>query len=272
MGSVKDLKGYISNNFSGAGFMSFTRESIRYIYEVGEVELVDSSTYNARLIGIYAVGGFYSLSQEYDSLGRIFMQELEAFEQLYNNAFDKQLNRYSAQNPIGGKFSVLVELRLKEFEQNNLQSMASDIIFGSLEMQEKPVDHSYFEPLFLRYLLLGSKSLEDAVSADINEHADELNYMLMSENMAYKRAAEMLRVESVLKKLSLYGKIKQSAGSDFVISVGFEGAVINNISIEKEQLLRMIKNDDTFTYKDKLIINFADIIEIKHEEKMLYSV
>lgn len=272
MGSKKDLKDYISGGFSGAGFMSFVRDNIRYIYDVGEVKLADSSTHNAHLIGIYAVGVFYSLSPEYDSAGKNLMQELDAFEQLYNSAFGKQLNRYSAQNPIGGKTSVLVELRLKEFGQNRLQNMAFDLIFGSLKIQDKPVDHSYFEPLFLRYLLLGNKSIDDAVKADINEHADELNFTLISEDMAYKRAAEMLRDEGMLKKISLYGKIKQTAGNDFIISVGFEGAVINNISIEKEQLLRMIKNDESFTYKEKLIIKFPDVIAVEHGKQVLYSI
>ena len=117
MGSKKALKDYISGGFSGVGFMTFTREGIRYIYEVGEVEPVDSSTYNAQLIGIYVVGVFYSLSQEYDSVGKSFMQELEAFEQLYNNTFDKQLNRYSAKIPLTVKFQFWLSCVLKNLSR-----------------------------------------------------------------------------------------------------------------------------------------------------------
>ena len=271
MGCKKDLKDYISNNFSGTGFMSFIRENIRYIYEVGDVDLLDSDTHNARLIGIYAVGVFYSLSKEYEGIGKVFIEEFTVFEQLYNDVFDKQMKRYSAQNPIGGKIAMSVELRLKEFERSNLRSVASDLIFGSRESHDKPIDHNYFESLFLRYLLLGNRSLEDAVKADINENADELNYVMISEDMAYKYAAKMLRNHKLVEKVALYGTIKQSDLKKYIVTIDFEGTIIKNIEIEREQLLRMIKNDDTYTYKGRLIIHFEDVIFISNGKQTFYT-
>ena len=271
MGCKKDLKDYISNNFSGTGFMSFIRENIRYIYEVGDVDLLDSDTHNARLIGIYAVGVFYSLSKEYEGIGKVFIEEFTVFEQLYNDVFDKQMKRYSAQNPIGGKIAMSVELRLKEFERSNLRSVASDLIFGSRESHDKPIDHNYFESLFLRYLLLGNRSLEDAVKADINENADELNYVMISEDMAYKYAAKMLRNHKLFEKVALYGTIKQSDLKKYIVTIDFEGTIIKNIEIEREQLLRMIKHDDTYTYKGRLIIHFEDVIFISNGKQTFYT-
>ena len=271
MGNTKALKEYISEHFSGEGFMSFVRDNIRYIYEIGNVVLADSSTHNAHLIGIYVTGIFYSLSHEYDGIGKNFMQELYAFEQLYNNAFDKQLKRYSAQKPIGGKVSALVEIRLDEFRKKDMERVALDLIFGNSDIIDKPVDHSYFEPLFLRYLLLGNKSLEDAVKADINEHADELNFTMLSEDIAYKYAAKMLRDNKLIERISLYGKIKQAKYNTFIIAVDFENMVIDNIEIDRTQLQQMIKQDDNYTYKGRLIVHYEDIIKISGEEQVIYE-
>lgn len=273
MSQPKELKEYINSNFTSSQlYLSIVHDQIRYIYEAPtDVVISDASTHTAALIGICARGTFYALTDKYRSAGKNLLQELSAFEQLYNTAFDKQMKRYSAQNPIGGKVSVMLEKRLDGFRENDMERVALDLIFGADDLTEKPVDHSYFEPLFLRYLLLGSKSLDDAVKADINERADELNFTMMSEDMAYKRVAELLQDEKMPEKIALYGKIRQSKSSIFTAAINFEGIVINNIDIEKAQLMRMIKYGEAFTYKGKLMICFDDITEISDGKRAIYG-
>ena len=267
----KDIVEYIRNGFMSSGsFMSITRDGIRYIYETTHIDLLDKNTSGAELIGIYARGEFYSVSESYMNAGRNFRQELYAFEKLYNNAFDKQLRQYSSHRPIGGKIPIMLEKRIETFRERDMERVALDIIFGNVGLTDKPIDHSYYEPLFLRYLLLGNKELESAVMADINEHADELNFTMISEDMAYKRAAELLQDTEIVEKISLYAKIKQSDNKSYLVAIDFENTILN-IDIEREQLLRMIKQDDAFTYKGKLIVCFDDIIRISHGEQVFYE-
>ena len=267
----KDIVEYIRNGFMSSGsFMSITRDGIRYIYETTHIDLLDKNTSGAELIGIYARGEFYSVSESYMNAGRNFRQELYAFEKLYNNALDKQLRQYRSHRPIGGKRPIMLEKRIRTFREHDMERVALDIIFGNVGLTDKPIDHSYYEPLFLRYLLLGNKELESAVMADINEHADELNFTMISEDMAYKRAAELLQDTEIVEKISLYAKIKQSDNKSYLVAIDFENTILN-IDIEREQLLRMIKQDDAFTYKGKLIVCFDDIIRISHGEQVFYE-
>ncbi|MBP3857838.1 MAG: hypothetical protein IK990_19720 [Ruminiclostridium sp.] len=267
-----ELKEYIKSQFvSSDTYMSVVRDGVRYIYEPPEVITLGSGAGTAELIGIYARGEFYFLSDRYRHAGKDFLRELTAFEELYNTAFDRQLKRYSAKKPIGGKVSLLTEKRLDEFRERELERVALDIIFGNVGLADKPIDHSYFEPLFFRYLLLGSKSLEDAVRADINEHADELNFALLSEDAAYKRVAELLQNTKIVDRISIYAKIRQSEFTEFFLSVGFDDTIIKGIAADKELLLRLIKHNDTFTYKGRLIVCFDDIIKISHGEQVFYN-
>ena len=271
MTDSKRLLEYIKSQFvSSDKYMSVLRDGVRYIYEPPEVITLGSGAGTTELIGIYARGEFYFLSDRYRDAGKDFLRELTAFEELYNTAFDRQLKRYSAKKPIGGKISLLTEKRVEDFRKNNLERVARDLIFGNVGLTDKPIDHSYFEPLFFRYLLLGNKSLEDAVRADINEHADELNFALISEDMAYKRAAELLQNTDIVEKIPLYAKIKQSDNKSYQIAIDFEKHILN-IDIEREQLLRMVKHDESFTYKGKLIVCFDDIIRISNDGQIIYE-
>ena len=271
MTDSKKLLDYIKSSFvSSDAYMSVTCDRIRYIYEPPADITPIENVGTAELIGIYARGEFYFLSDRYRHAGKGFRRELSAFEERYNELFDKQMKLYSAAKPIGGKVSVLTEKRLDEFRVHELERVALDIIFGNVGLADKPIDHSYFQPLFFRYLLLGSKSLEDLVKADINEHADELNFTLLSENMVYKRAAELLQDDKNIKKIALYGRIKQSDNKKYLIAIDFENTVFN-IEIEKDQLLRVIKHDESFTYKGKLIVCFDDIVKISHGELIFYN-
>ena len=271
MTDSKKLLKYIKDQFvSSDEYMSVLREGVRYIYEPpANISLVKGAD-NAGLIGIYARGEFYSVSESYMNAGKNFRQELYAFEKLYNNAFDKQLRQYSSHRPIGGKIPIMLEKRIETFRERDMERVALDIIFGNVGLTDKPIDHSYYEPLFLRYLLLGNKELESAVTADINEHADELNFTMISEDMAYKRAAELLQDTDIVEKISLYAKIKHSDNKNYLIAVNFENTILN-VDIEREQLLRMIKHDESFTYKGKLIVCFDDIIRISHGEQVFYE-
>ena len=277
MTDSKKLLEYIKSRFvSSDEYMSVLRDGVRYIYEPPANITLGKSAGTAELIGVYARGDFYFLSDRYKHAGKDYLQELTAFEELYNTAFDRQLKQYSAAKPIGGKVSLLTEKRLDEkrldeFREHDLERVALDNIFGNVGLTDKPIDHSYFQPLFFRYLLLGSKSLEDAVRADINEHADELNFTLISEDMAYKRAAELLQNTKILERISTYAKIKQSEYDKFFLSVGFDDTVINGVAADKELLLRLIKQNDTFTYKGRLIVCFDDIIKISHGEQVFYA-
>ena len=40
---------------------------------------------------------------------------------------------------------------------------------------------------------------------------------------------------------------------------------------EREQLLRMVKHDESFTYKGKLIVCFDDIIRISNDGQVIYE-
>lgn len=272
MTDSKKLLEYIKSQFvSSDEYMSVLRDGVRYIYEPPAKITIGEGAGNAELIGIYARGDFYFLSERYRYAGKDFLQELTAFEEMYNTAFDRQMKLYSAKKPIGGKVSLLTEKRLDEFRERELERVALDIIFGNVGLTDKPIDHSYFQPLFFRYLLLGSKSLEDAVRADINEHADELNFTLISEDMAYKHAAELLQDTKIVDRISIYAKIRQSAYTEFFLSVGFDDTVINGVAADKELLLRLIKQNDTFTYKGRLIVCFDDIIKISHGEHVFYN-
>ena len=272
MKSLNQLTDYIKSGFMPSpDYMSAIRDGIRYIYEFPEVLQSNKNSNTAELIGIYVTDTFYSLTSEYSSEGKDFMQEFSAFEQLYNNAFDKQMKKFSAQSPIGGKISASVELRLEDFRKNDIERVASDLIFGNNEMTERPVDDSYYEPLFLRYLMHGNKSIEDTVKADINEHADELNFTMLSEDMAYKYAAKMLQDNKLVEKIALYGKIKRAKDGRFIIAVDFESTIIENIEIDRDKLMQMVKHNDTFTYKGKLIINFEDIKKIFNDEQIIYE-
>ena len=272
MTDSKKLLEYIKSQFvSSDTYMSVVRDGVRYIYEPPEVIAPGKGAGTAELIGIYARGEFYFLSDRYRHAGKDFLRELTAFEELYNTAFDRQLKQYSAAKPIGGKVSLLTKKRIEDFREHDLERVALDLIFGNVGLSDKPIDHSYFQPLFFRYLLLGSKSLEDAVKADINEHADELNFTMISEDMAYRRAAELLQNTNIVDRIAIYAKIKQSEYNEFFLSVGFDDAVINGIAADKELLLRLIKHNDTFTYKGRLIVCFDDIIKISHSEQVFYA-
>lgn len=272
MTDSKKLLEYIKSQFvSSDEYMSVLRDGVRYIYEPPANIALGEGAGNAELIGVYARGDFYFLSERYRYAGKDFWQELTAFEEMYNTAFDKQMKQYSAAKPIGGKVSLLTEKRIEDFREHELERVARDLIFGNVGLADKPIDHGYFEPLFFRYLLLGSKSLEDAVKADINEHADELNFTMISEDMAYRRAAELLQNTNIVDRIAIYAKIKQSEYNEFFLAVGFDDAVINGIAADKELLLRLIKHNDTFTYKGRLIVCFDDIIKISHGEQVFYA-
>lgn len=266
------LKDYIESGFTTSEtFMSVSRSGIRYIYESPSEITLNGNRLTAELIGIYARGLFYYVFDKYQNVGKSYEREFLSFVQLYNDMFDKQMKQYSAQKPIGGKIPLMLQQRLDRFRENDMERVALDLIFGADTASEKPVDHSYFEPLFLRYLLLGSKSLDGAVKADISEHADELNFTMISENMAYKRVAELLRDGKMPDKIALYGKIKQSKSSAFTAAINFEGIVINNIDIEKSQLMRMIKYGETFMYKSRLMVCYDDITEISDGRHVVHG-
>ena len=269
---MNSLKEYIESGFTSTeNFMSVSRSGIRYIYEVPSEIKLSGNSHTVDLIGIYACGIFYHISNKYHNFGKSYDREFLSFVQLYNDMFDKQMKQYSARKPIGGKIPLMLQQRLDKFRENDIERVALDLIFGADTASEQPVDYSYFEPLFLRYLLLGNKSLDGAVKADISEHADELNFTMMSENMAYKRVAELLRDEKMPEKIAIYGKVRQSNSIVFTIAINFEGIVINNIDIEKAQLMRMIKYGESFMYKRRLVINFEDISEITSEKQVIYS-
>ena len=266
-----NIKEYIKNSFTSSDkFMSVVRDGIRYIYEAPDIRLSEKS-YDAELIGICARGEFYYMSEKYRTVGKDFMSELTDFEQLYNAEFDKQMKRFSAQKPIGGKIPAMLKKRLEKFRESDMERVARDLIYGAGDITDKNVDHSYYEPLFLRYLILGNKDLENAVAADINEHSGELNFAMISEDMAYKRVAELLQDNSVVESVSLYGRIKQSGYDRFRVAIGFKELPVNDISIDKATLLRMIKYNEKYTLKKGMIIQFSDIIRISHEEQILFE-
>ena len=287
----KELRDYINNKFvSSHFFMSTLWDQIRYIYEPAypSVSAVDRSTYGAKLIGIYAKGRFYSLSYEYQNFDLDFMEELQKFEEQYEAAFDKQLRRYSAANPIGGKISKATSEKLNAFMENDLSRNVADIIFGSRNKVEKKIDHKKYEPVFLRYILLGNKFLEDAVNAYINENADNLNFKIISEDTAYKHAVKQLNTESMINRVSVYGIIKKTNHSQYRLSVSFGDLVLDNIYIDAERLLRVIKLDEEITSNtlsatdrnrlteqnidiSKLKIDFDDILKIEYRQNVYYE-
>ena len=94
---------------------------------------------------------------------------------------------------------------------------------------------------------------------------------MISEDMAYKRVAELLQDNSVVESVSLYGRIKQSGYDRFRVAIGFKELPVNDISIDKATLLRMIKYNEKYTLKKGMIIQFSDIIRISHEEQILFE-
>lgn len=287
----KELKDYINNSFiSSHFFMSTISEQVRYIYEPAchSVSTVDKSTYAAKLIGIYAKGHFYSLSYEYRNFDLDFMEELQKFETQYDDIFDKQIKRYSAKNPIGGKVSQATSERISVFMENDLSRTVADIIFGSRNKIDKKPDHKKYEPVFLRYILLGNKFLEDTVNADINNNADDLNFKIISEETAYKYAVKQLNTESMINRVSLYGIIKKTNHSQYRLSVSFDSTILENIYIDSERLLRVIKlneeiTSNTLSATDRtrlqkqnidisiLKIKFDDILKIEYGQHVYYQ-
>ena len=291
MDAKNELKEYINNKFiSSHFFMSTVCDQVRYIYEptYPSVSAVDRSTYAANLIGIYVKGHFYSLSYEYRNFDLDFMEELLKFEEQYETAFDTQLKGYSADNPIGGKISRATSERLSTFIENDLTRTVADIIFGSRNKNEKKRDHKKYEPLFLRYILLGNKFLEDAVNAYIYENADDLNFKILSEETAYKYAAKQLNTESMINRVSVYGIIKKSNHPQYRLSVSFDSLILDNIYVDAERLLRVIKLNEEITSNSlsvtdrnrlqkqnidisRLKANFDDILKIEYRQHTYYN-
>ena len=96
MTDSKKLLKYIKDQFvSSDEYMSVLREGVRYIYEPpANISLVKGAD-NAGLIGVYARGEFYFLSDRYKHVGKDYVQELTTFEELYNTKFDKQMKLLS---------------------------------------------------------------------------------------------------------------------------------------------------------------------------------
>lgn len=291
MEKLKELREYLSSGFVSSQFyMSTVRDQIRYIYEPAYpyVSVIDKNTYSAKLIGLYAIGRFYSLSYEYRNFDLDFMEELQKFEAKYDTLFEKQMKQYSAGKPVGGKVSRAVSEKLEYYIAHDLPRAVTDIIFGSRNTVEKKPDHKKYEPMFLRYILLGNKYLEDAVNAGIIENADELNFKIMSEDLAYKYAVIQLNTESMISRVSLYGIIKKANHSQYRLSVHFENRVLDNIYIDAERLLRVIKLNEEITSSalsstdrrklesqnvdlTKLKIDFDDILKIEYRQDVYYQ-
>lgn len=290
MNKINELTKYINSKFIFSHFyMSTICGQIRYIYEPSypSVSVVDKNTYNAKLIGIYAKGRFYSLSYEYRDFDLDFMEELVNFETQYEAVFDKQMKHYSTENPIGGIVSKAVSERVRVFMEHELSRAVADIIFGSRNKIDRKPDHKKYEPIFLKYILLGNKFLEDAVNAEINDNADDLNFRIISEDTAYKYAVKQLNTESMITRVSVYGIIKKTNRPQYRLSVSFEGSVLDNIYIDAERLLRVIKLDEEITSTAlsatdrnrlkkenveilNLKINFEDILKIEYGQHLLY--
>ncbi len=290
MEKLKELREYLSSGFISSRFyMSTVRDQIRYIYEpiYSSISIMDKNTYSAKLIGLYAMGRFYSLSYEYRNFDLDFMEELQEFEIKYDEIFEKQMKHYNAGKPIGGKVSKTVSEKLEYYIAYDLPRAVTDIIFGVRNTAEKKPDHRKYETIFLRYILLGNKCLEEAVNAEINENADELNFKIMSEDLAYKYAVIQLNTESMISRVTLYGKIKKTGHSQYRLSVNFENKILDNIYIDTERLLRVIKLNEEITGTalsstdrrklesqnvdlTKLKFDFEDILKIEYGQHLLY--
>ena len=257
-----ELKDYLSRILSAdSSYMCVERNGIRYIYEPtgSDISPVSGTEQSAMLIGISARGIFYSLSDKYAGVGKDYFEELLKFESLYNGLLTEQMNKYSAKKPVGGRVSASVKLRLDEFRDLELGRAAVDMIFGC---SEKPVDHSRYEPLFLRYLLLGSKFLDDVVYAEILENADELNFRMLSEELTYRHAAGLLLDDEVVTRVGLYGKLRATPFEKFkVIANG------RKYYVPREELLGAIKYDEEFAGG----LKFSDIRKIGFGKNTIYE-
>lgn len=256
------LRDFLSRVMSAdSRYMCIDRGGIRYIYEpvTAEIRLVAGTPQNAVLIGISARGIFYSLTEKYKGVGKDYFEELQKFESLYNGLLTEQMNKYSAKKPVGGRVSASVKLRLDEFRSLELGRAAMDMIFGC---SEKPVDHSRYEPLFLRYLLLGNKFLDDVVYAEILENADELNFRMLSEELTYKYAAGLLLDDEVVNRVGLYGKLRATPFDKFKVIAGGR-----RYYVPREELLDAVKYDEEFANG----LKFSDIWIIGSGKNTIYE-
>ena len=256
------LRDFLSRVMSAdSRYMCIDRGGIRYIYEpvTAEIRPVAGTSQNAVLIGISARGIFYSLAEKYKGVGKDYFEELEKFESLYNALLTEQMNKFSAKKPVGGRVSDTVKLRLDEFRSLELGRAAVEMIFGC---SEKPVDHSRYEPMFLRYLLLGDKFLDDVVYAEILENADELNFRMLSEELTYKYAAGLLLDDEVVNRVGLYGKLRATPFDKFkVIANG------RRYYVSRKELLDAIKYDEEFAGG----LKFSDIRKIGFGKNTIYE-
>ena len=288
MNSQQELSKYIESGFKPHNkFMSAEDGKIKYIYErPPAVSLLNRAAANP--IGICVNNIFYSLSPVYAGAGKDFMEELYKFEKLYDSRFEKELENYSADNPIGGKISEETAKRLNVFIDRDLRRAQIDILFGSLIKYEKPVDHKKFEPLFLRYIVESEDFSSETIKKDIEEHADELNFLILSEDLAYRYAADLLRDDKIVERITIYGKIKQLKYTQYRVSINYENNIAENISIDKDRLLRLIKYNDDVTGSAlsvadrrklnaqgidaaKIKFNFDNIIKIEYGSYVFYE-
>lgn len=289
MDNSKKLSEYINAGFAQSeDFMSISRGGIRYIYEPAssDVSVIDARTHKASLIGVCVCGTFYHISEKYRDLGKDFAEELHAFEKRYNGTLETQIKKYNSENPVGGSLSVKVTERLERYKESEINKAAADVIFGGDGKTEKSIDRKSYEQLFLRCLLLGDKFINDAIIQDIREHADELNYTIVSEELTYNLAAKFLSDEKMFDKVALYGKIKQLKYTRFSIDADIGKQLYEDLCIGKKELLRLIKygeisaeivsGDDN---KLQLIshnntsgksIGFDDIVSISHRKNIIY--
>ena len=122
----------------------------------------------------------------------------------------------------------------------------------------------------------------------IKENADDLNFRIISEETAYKYAVKQLNTESMINRVTVYGIIKKSNHSQYRLSVNFEGLVLDNIYIDAERLLRVIKLNEEITSNtlsatdrnrlqkqdidiSRLKVNFDDILKIEYRQQLYYN-
>ena len=118
MDCKKILKGYLSRIFSADDtYMCIERNGIRYIYEPTGSDISPASGYEqtAALIGISVRGIFYSITDKYKGVGKSYFEELRKFESLYDELMTAQMNKFSVKNPVGGRISSSVQLKLDYF-------------------------------------------------------------------------------------------------------------------------------------------------------------
>ena len=128
----------------------------------------------------------------------------------------------------------------------------------------------------------------NGINADINDNADNLNFKIISEDTAYKYAVKQLNTESMINRVSVYGIIKKTNHSQYRLSVSFGGLILDNIYIDAERLLRVIKLDEEITSNtlsatdrnklekqnidiSKLKIDFDDILKIEYRQHTYYQ-